>query len=114
MGLQGRLVAKGFNQIEALDFFDTFSLEAKLETIRLLIALTSIRNWHIHQIDVKNSSLHGYLQEYVYMSIPDGIMAKSEQVCKLQKSLYGLKQASRKWYEKLANLLIQQGYYQST
>jgi hypothetical protein len=88
---------------------------AKLTTVRLLLAVASIKQCHLHQLDVNNAFLHRDLDEDVYMQVPDGVTpTKSGQVCKLLKSLYGLKQASRMWYVKITSLLISEDYKQST
>jgi hypothetical protein len=70
-----------------------------------------MNHWHLHRLDVNNGFLHGDLQEDVYMSIPDRVTTKPNQVFKLQKSLYGLKHANMKWYVKLTHLLLQEGYH---
>lgn len=93
---KAQLVTKGgYNQVEGVNYYDSFSPMAKLVTIRLLLATTASKQWILHQVDFNNAFLHGYLEEEVFMHPPPIYNATLGLVCKFNHSLYRLKQASR-------------------
>ncbi|XP_062085542.1 uncharacterized protein LOC133791639 [Humulus lupulus] len=111
---KARLVAQAYTQQEGLDYFDTFSPIAKMVTLKLLLAVSTIKHWTTIQLDINNAFLNGDLNEdiYIYMKIPPDLLTDSSSssgtplACKLHKSIYGLKQSSRRWYTKLSDALL--------
>ena len=99
---KARLVAKGFEQREGYDYEEIFSPVARMETMRLIIALVAQRKWKIHQMDVKSAFLDDPLDEDVYVKQSSGFIqsGKEEKVYRLTKALYGLTQAPRAWQKK--------------
>ncbi|XP_074347258.1 uncharacterized protein LOC141686101 [Apium graveolens] len=106
------LVAKGFTQTYGIDYQETFAPVEKLNTIRVLLSLTVNKDRPLFQLDVKNAFLNGDLVEEVYMDIPCGFETEYTQgkVCKLRKTIYGLRKSSRAWFDKFAKVLICDGY----
>jgi hypothetical protein len=109
---KARLVTKGYTQKEGKDFFDNYSPIARLTTIHVLLSLVVSHGLLIHQMDVKIAFLNGELEEESYMTQPDGFIVKGQddKVCKLVKSLYGLKQEPKQWHEKFGITLISTGF----
>ncbi|KAL0462800.1 UNVERIFIED_CONTAM: Retrovirus-related Pol polyprotein from transposon RE1 [Sesamum latifolium] len=90
-----------------------FSPVSKAVMVRIFLAVASTFDWAIHQVDINNVFLHGFLEEDIYMLPPDGSSISPGKVCKLKRSLYGLKQASRKWNQELTSKLLGYGFLQS-
>ena len=110
------LVAKGYAQRYGIEYQDTFAPVAKINTIHILISIAANRDWPLQQFDVKNAFLNGDLEEEVYMELPLGVKNGSSckgEVCKLKKSLYGLKQSPRAWFGRFSTTMKEFGYNQS-
>ena len=100
---KARLVARGFTQVEGVDYKETFAPVVRYTSLRLLLAIANQRDMEVHQMDVKTAFLYGELEEEIYMKQPQGKEDPDQPnfVCKLHKSLYGLKQSPRCWNKKI-------------
>jgi hypothetical protein len=109
---KARLVAKGYSQDEGLDFDETYALVARLESICILLAYATYHGFKLYQMDVKSVFLNGPIKEEVYIEQPPDFEDSEypNQVYKLSKALYGIKQAPRAWYECLRDFLITNGF----
>jgi hypothetical protein len=107
-----RLVAKGYSQVEGLDFDETYASVARLESIRILLAYATYHDFKLYQMDVKSVILNGPIKEEVYVEQPPDFEDSEypNHVYKLSKALYELKQAPRAWYECLRDFLITNGF----
>ena len=112
---KARLVVKGFAQREGIDYNEVFSPVVKHSSIRILLALVTQLNLELAQLDVKTVFLHDDLKEEIYMTQPEGykVAGKEHWVCKLSKSLYGLKQSLRQWYKRFDKFMKDQKYKKS-
>ena len=110
------LVAKGFTQKDGIDYKETFSPVSKKDSLRIIMALVTHYDLELHQMDVKTAFLNGNLEEEIYMNQPEGFSVKGKEhmVCKLKKSIYGLKQASRQWYLKFNDTITSFGFQENT
>jgi hypothetical protein len=110
-----RFVAKGFSQVEGVDYDETFAPVARYTSIRSINARAASMGWKLHQMDVKTAFLNGENEEEVYIEQPKGFVIHNERshVCRLKKALYGLKQAPRAWYEKIDGYLMSLGFSKS-
>jgi len=109
------LVARGFVQYEGIDYDDAFAPVARMEFVRVLLALAAQKGWCVHHMDVKSAFLNGDLKEEVYVQQPPGytVVGEEGKVYRPHKALYGLRQAPRAWNAKLDNTLKALGFQQS-
>jgi len=107
-------VIGGDHQVEGFDFHETFVPVAKMTSVRCFLAVTVAKGWELHQLDVNNAFLYGSLEEEVYMKLPPRFKCPGgNKVCRLKKSLYGLRQAPRQWFAKLSSKLSEYGFVRS-
>lgn len=108
---KARLVAKGYSQQQGVDYTEVFAPVARMDTVRMIVALAAQRSWMIYQLDVKSAFLHGELSEDVYVEQPRGYerQGSEDKVYKLHKALYGLKQAPRAWFSRIETHFFKEG-----
>ena len=113
---KARLVAKGYTQKDGIDYKESFSPVSRNDSLRIVMALVAHFDLELHQMDVKTAFLNGDLEEEVYMDQPQGFETTSKRnlVCRLKKSIYGLKQASRQWYLKFNDTVLSYGFVEKT
>lgn len=102
---KARITPKGFKQIKGVDYLEVFAHTGKYKTLRVALALAASMNLEINQLDVPSAFVRAELEEEVYMEMPEGF-AEPGMVCKLERSLYGLKQSPRNWYRLLSSFII--------
>ncbi|KAF2353386.1 Integrase catalytic core [Trinorchestia longiramus] len=111
---KARLVAQGYAQKFGVDYDETFSPVVRFESVRAVLALAAKHNLQLHHMDVATALLNGELSEEIYLTQPEGFVSEGNEnrVCKLNKSLYGLKQSSKCWNTALDGHLNQLGFKQ--
>lgn len=109
---RARLVAKGFSQVEGIDYEDIFSPVVRYEMVRIMFALAALSKWHMRSVDVKTAFLYGELDEELYMEQPEGfaVQGQERKVFRLKRALYGLKQAALQWWRALDKSMSKLGF----
>nr|GEZ08734.1 retrotransposon protein, putative, Ty1-copia subclass [Tanacetum cinerariifolium] len=112
---KARLVVKGYTQTPWIDYEETFSSVADIRAIIILIAIAAYYEYEIWQMDVKTAFLNGYLNEEVDMEQLEGFVNPKypNRICKLKRSIYGLKQASRQWNKRFDDEIKKFGFTQN-
>jgi hypothetical protein len=111
---KARLVVRGFSQREGIDYTETFSPVARFDTIRAVLSIAADEKLELSQFDVKTAFLHGFIDKEIYMEQPEGYNDGSQRVCKLLRSLYGLKQSPRCWNKRFKDVLMNLEFQEST
>ena len=99
-----------YSQVQGIYYNDTFALVAKLDSIRLALAIATSRKWEVHHLDVKCSYINGDMNEDIYMYQYKGFVSNPYLVCMLKKSLYGLKQDPKAWHAKIDGFLLSHNF----
>ncbi|KAK9931774.1 hypothetical protein M0R45_019038 [Rubus argutus] len=109
---KAHLVAKGYVQEYEIDYSEVFAPVARMDTVRMILALAAQRSWVVYQLDVKSTFLQGELAEDIYVEQPKGYVQKgaADKVYKLKKALYGLKQAPRAWFSRIEAYFLREGF----
>src|ERR1041384_7715300 len=112
---KARLFTKGFRQIQGVDYEETFSPVAMIKSIRILLAIAAYHDYEIWQMDVETAFLNGNIEEEFYMMQLEGFVdpRNAGKVCKLQRSIYGLKQASQSWNLRFDEVIKAFGFVQN-
>ena len=107
------LSQKGFRQVQDVDYDEIFSFVAMLKSIRIMLAIAAF--YEIQQMDVKIAFLNGFLEEELYMMQPEGFVDPkgANKMCKLQRSIYGLVQASRSWNKRFDSMIKAYSFIQT-
>ena len=103
-------MAKGYSQVYGVDYTETFSPVAKMDSIRQVLALAASKCWEVHHMDVKSAFLHGKIQEEIYMQQHECFQEYPSLVCRLKKSLYGLKKSPSAQYAKMDAFFLSIGF----
>jgi hypothetical protein len=107
---KARLVAQGYSQIPGIDFTETFAPVVRLESVRAALGIAAIKNLETGQMDIKGAYLNGTLEEEIYMRQPPGYNDGTGRVCRLHKTLYGLKQSGREWNKEFDGKITSIGF----
>lgn len=107
-----KYVAKGFTQVQGLDYDEIFAPVVRFESLRMLLAISAIKGWKPRQLDIKTAFLYGILNEEIYMELPEGYKIENH-VARLNRRIYGLKQSPREWYFRLVEYILLLGFCNS-